>query len=354
MRCKKCGSELPEEALFCPVCGEKISPDGSDKHPEQNPGQCVEQAVPEETQELYGENAKNDLKESDTVKDAESFQAFDSFQHFDDSDRKPDKDSESSGKSSDTHRTIKIAAVCAAFLLAAGIGGGFYFRLFSFGASQGEVFSDSSESSSYSDISDASGAADSGKNSDVSGKTDAESRAESDSSSATASKPVPTPKTLSADSADDGESREDSKGTSGGVSGTKTLFVVKCSDYISLRSQPETAASVITTIPLGEQVNFLSYAENGFDRISYRGQTGYALAEYLSDTAESGGAAAVTLQVANCNDWISLRSAPSISASQICTVPLGEAVTFISTDANGFDKVTYRGITGYVLAKYLS
>ena len=60
------------------------------------------------------------------------------------------------------------------------------------------------------------------------------------------------------------------------------------------------------------------------------------------------------MQVVNCNEYVSLRDMPSFSAAVLTTIPLGEKVEFISDSGNGFYKVIYDHITGFVAAEYLS
>nr|WP_317281901.1 SH3 domain-containing protein [uncultured Anaerotignum sp.] len=133
-----------------------------------------------------------------------------------------------------------------------------------------------------------------------------------------------------------------------------TMYVVNCNESITLRTDPFTSASEICQIPLGEAVSYISSSENGFYQISYLGYTGYALASYLSQDAPSiNDTLYPTMIVVNCNESITLRTSPSTSASEICQIPLGEAVSYIETAANGFYKITYLGKTGYALASYL-
>lgn len=60
------------------------------------------------------------------------------------------------------------------------------------------------------------------------------------------------------------------------------LMVVKCDEYITLREEPDKSSEALARIPLGDQVDLVGPAENGFLRVTYRGQTGYALEEYLT------------------------------------------------------------------------
>lgn len=58
--------------------------------------------------------------------------------------------------------------------------------------------------------------------------------------------------------------------------------------------------------------------------------------------------------VINCNENITLRSQPSVTGSEICKIPLGAEVSFVSIAGNGFYQIAYNGNTGYALGSYLS
>ena len=134
---------------------------------------------------------------------------------------------------------------------------------------------------------------------------------------------------------------------------TNKMYVVNCNEFITLRSQPDTSASELNRIPLGAQVDIIGASENGFAKVSYKGQTGYALANYLG-SINSIGYETKLLRVVNCNEWISLRTAPNTSASTITRIPLGDSARYISTASNGFYQVSYNGQVGYALAEYLT
>lgn len=80
----------------------------------------------------------------------------------------------------------------------------------------------------------------------------------------------------------------------------ETYYAVNCDKSISLRESPDTSAAVLEEIPLGDPVSYVEPAQNGFAKVIYNGTTGYALQSYLSDnlsdikrsdsgTAASGG-----------------------------------------------------------------
>lgn len=142
-----------------------------------------------------------------------------------------------------------------------------------------------------------------------------------------------------------------------------TYYVVNCNESITLRQQPDVNSGQITQIPLGSAVSYVESAQNGFYKVIYNGSTGYALASYLS-TSKPVAYAAVPTQtstenyetyyVVNCEKSITLRPQPDVNSGEICQIPLGSAVSYISAASNGFYYISYNGNKGYSLASYLS
>lgn len=60
------------------------------------------------------------------------------------------------------------------------------------------------------------------------------------------------------------------------------------------------------------------------------------------------------MYVVNCDQSISLRSAPEVSAPEIMQVALGVQVGYIDSAENGFYKIAVGDTVGYALASYLS
>lgn len=139
--------------------------------------------------------------------------------------------------------------------------------------------------------------------------------------------------------------------TSSYSSAYPTYYVVNCKQSITLRTNPSTSASEICQIPLGSAVSYISTASNGFYYISYNGNNGYALANYLSSAGNSS--AYDTCRVVNCKESITLRPAPDVDSGEICQIPLGSTVSFVASAGNGFYEIYYMGNHGYALADYL-
>ena len=134
-----------------------------------------------------------------------------------------------------------------------------------------------------------------------------------------------------------------------------SMVVVNCNEWVSLRTYPSTSAETLTQIPLGAQVESIGWSD-GFNQVVYNGLVGGVLSSYLGyndhycDNSDWGKD---YMFVVNCQEWVSLRSAPSISAYAITTVPLGARVESIGWE-NGFNQVVYNGMTGWILTSYLS
>ena len=134
---------------------------------------------------------------------------------------------------------------------------------------------------------------------------------------------------------------------------------------LNVRSGAGTSYSKLGKLEYKEKVTVLS-TSNGWSKINYNGKTGYSLASYLSTSKPSAGASYVavpaqtttygyeTYYVVNCKQSITLRTSPSTEAGEICQIPLGSAVSYISAASNGFYYISYNGKTGYALASYLS
>ena len=85
------------------------------------------------------------------------------------------------------------------------------------------------------------------------------------------------------------------------------LSVYKCNSYITLREEPDKSARALTKIPKNAGVDLVGWGENGFLLVAYRGQTGYALEEYLRlvDDYEGDGMELTRKQRYNLNLFLS-------------------------------------------------
>ncbi len=131
-----------------------------------------------------------------------------------------------------------------------------------------------------------------------------------------------------------------------------TMYVHGCRVSVSLRAAPSTSSTALLQIPREAEVWCEPY-NSQFARVCYHGVWGYVLTEYLD--FETEGDTWNYWWVVNCSEWVSLRAAPSTSASVLVRVPLGARVLADGgAVCNGFRQAEYNGKTGYILARYLS
>lgn len=132
-----------------------------------------------------------------------------------------------------------------------------------------------------------------------------------------------------------------------------------CNEYISLRTQPDTSAEVITRILAGEEMTLLGYAGD-FAMVDYAGQLGYVLFGYIlpvpevQATSEDQGGISLNKPwyYADCQNYISLRATADMDAEVITQIPAGGKFLLLEWYEN-FALVDYNGLLGYVLIQYI-
>ncbi len=133
-----------------------------------------------------------------------------------------------------------------------------------------------------------------------------------------------------------------------------TMYVANCQESITLRKSASTKAEEIRQIPLGAAVSYIEEAGNGFYKVAYMGNTGYALASYLEGYEPQDWDPYTTVYVVNCQESITLRKSPSTKADEIRQIPLGEPVIYRKAVEDGFSMIEYNNEIGYVLTSYLA
>jgi D-alanyl-D-alanine carboxypeptidase len=129
---------------------------------------------------------------------------------------------------------------------------------------------------------------------------------------------------------------------------------------LNLRSGPSTSHQVLQVMPGGASVTLLGEAQNGFQKITYKNQTGWAYGDWLlvngtpighGDGPPPGGNPGTMTRTTTAA--LNLRSGPSLQDKVILVMPQGAKVTDTGTVTNNFSKVTYNGTTGWAHIDYL-
>lgn len=121
-----------------------------------------------------------------------------------------------------------------------------------------------------------------------------------------------------------------------------------CAEFLSLRTEPDTSAGGILRIPAEGKLTLMGLTEGSggisFAYVDYQGQRGYVMKQYLHPIGE--------LWYAECEEYISLRKEPSVTAEVIKQIPKDEPMLVIAYRGE-FAWVYYQGLNGYVLRDYI-
>ena len=147
---------------------------------------------------------------------------------------------------------------------------------------------------------------------------------------------------------------------------------------VELRDAPQDDGAALATIPTVAAVTLTGEAQDGFLRVVYNGQEGWADAAYLEVADATLGAVAQQAQVAEApaqaentalapvsnpdsavgaeaiaTNNVNLRSQPGATAPILSVVPAGSPVTLTGSQANGYLNVRAAGQAGWIDNRYL-
>jgi len=147
---------------------------------------------------------------------------------------------------------------------------------------------------------------------------------------------------------------------------------------VELRDAPLDEAAAMGTIPSVAAVTLTGEAQDGFLRVVYNGQEGWADAAYLEVADNSSSVDLVQAQVAEApaqaedaalapapnpdspvgaqataTNNVNLRAQPSATAQILSVVPVGSPVILTGSQANGYLNVRVGGQAGWIDSRYL-
>ena len=149
---------------------------------------------------------------------------------------------------------------------------------------------------------------------------------------------------------------------------------------VELRDAPLDAATTMGTIPSVAVVTLTGEAQDGFLRVVYDGQEGWADAAYLEVADTSSGTVPLQVQAqaaeapaqaeaaalapapnpdspvgaeAIATNNVNLRAQPDATAPILSVVPAGSPVTLTGSQANGYLNVRIAGQAGWIDSRYL-
>ncbi len=142
---------------------------------------------------------------------------------------------------------------------------------------------------------------------------------------------------------------------------------VTAKDEVNLRDAATTNSNVVGSLKNGDVVPRTAVGTNGWSKLSYNGQTVYAVSSYLTtdlnyatpsepETAPTDSAYTTVNEQITAKSETNLRSVPTSKddSTIVHTLKNGEVATRTGIGSNGWSKLSYNGQTVYALTSYLT
>lgn len=133
-----------------------------------------------------------------------------------------------------------------------------------------------------------------------------------------------------------------------GVTETPAEGIVYANDNVNVRQTPSTEAAKVASLYAGAEVKRLATTDNGWTKVQTGDVIGYIRSDFISDerpagTDGNGGGNTVTVNVT-----LKIRAGKSTESDIVEMVTEGQTVTIVEGDSEGWTKVSFKGVTGYI------
>ncbi len=174
-------------------------------------------------------------------------------------------------------------------------------------------------------------------------------------------------------SAEETASEEASEETSEEGEVTITTHTIRATDVVNIRSSDSETADVISKTSKGDEFKQLEALANGWSRIEYKGGVAYVKTEYfdvvgeetevVSETQENGNSDAAASSEPDktaatgkmtVSDTVRLRKSQSTESDVLSMIYSGTTVNVKEQYSNGWAKVEYNKMTGYIKSEFLT
>ena len=118
---------------------------------------------------------------------------------------------------------------------------------------------------------------------------------------------------------------------------------------LRLREEPNTSASIVTTLNKGVAVAILADEADGWYKISYNGKSGFVSADYLIVDQDN----VFTTYGRTNGDGVNVRSAASTDSEVLASVNKGTIVTVNGFENGWYDVTCEYGTEGYIRSDFL-
>lgn len=134
-------------------------------------------------------------------------------------------------------------------------------------------------------------------------------------------------------------------------SGTSSHYVTTAA--LNLRSQPSTSSSIILVIPKGGAVAAVGPEQNGFRKVSYSGNIGWAYQAYLVPSNGGSNDSPVYTGMGVTTTAVNMRSGPGTNYSILRVLSGQTSIELYDQYANNFRLVRAFGEFGWVYVDYI-
>jgi uncharacterized protein YraI len=122
---------------------------------------------------------------------------------------------------------------------------------------------------------------------------------------------------------------------------------------LNLRSQPSLSSTVVVVMPKGAAVAGVGPEQNGFVKVSYVGNVGWAHGSYLSISNGGSNDTPVYTGIGYTTTSVNMRSGAGLGYSVLRVLDGGTTIELYDSYANNFRLVRYAGQYGWVSIDYI-
>lgn len=142
------------------------------------------------------------------------------------------------------------------------------------------------------------------------------------------------------------------------ASGQKNKYKEVNNDILNLRSANSTGSDVIAVLHKGDKLTVINETV-GWTKVKFNDMEGYVSSRLIKDYSDSGTSEKFDSNTVSSTDRrvvssnkLNMRKSSEITSPRVATLSKGDMVQYISEN-NGWAKIKYNGIVGYVSSYYL-
>ncbi|OCA84656.1 SH3 domain-containing protein [Bacillus sp. FJAT-27986] len=124
---------------------------------------------------------------------------------------------------------------------------------------------------------------------------------------------------------------------------------------LNLRKTASTRSVILTTIPKGKTVSYLSKSGSWY-KVKYGTKTGYVSSSYIKVTNKTSASTSASTTIKSTKykttSYLNMRSKATTSSSRLLTIPKNKVITATAKSGSWY-KVSYSGQTGWVSGSYI-